>query len=127
MPLFQKFITDLEEFKIQAKDMEPESDKIPTPARYPMGPRPAHSSHRMSHPKDIHRPCATFSLEQNMDMENYRFQEKKKSKLSLRMPIPNLGPLQEIRKKISPSNFRIVSNFGAPYGTGPQGPNPRED
>lgn len=33
LPLFQKFITDLEEFKIQAKDMQPESDKIPTPPK----------------------------------------------------------------------------------------------
>lgn len=28
LPLFQKFITDLEEFKIQANDMQPESEPI---------------------------------------------------------------------------------------------------
>jgi len=30
LPLFQKFITDLEEFKIQAKDMQPEKPRIIT-------------------------------------------------------------------------------------------------
>ena len=33
LPLFQKFITDLEEFKILAKDMQPESDSIPPPPK----------------------------------------------------------------------------------------------
>lgn len=33
LPLFQKFITDLEEFKAQAKDMEPESDPVPPPPK----------------------------------------------------------------------------------------------
>lgn len=28
LPLFQKFITDLEEFKMHAKDMQPEDEKI---------------------------------------------------------------------------------------------------
>ena len=29
LPLFQKFITDLEEFKIQAKDLQPENEHTP--------------------------------------------------------------------------------------------------
>ena len=29
LPLFQKFITDLEEFKIHAKDIQPEDDHTP--------------------------------------------------------------------------------------------------
>ena len=31
LPLFQKFLTDLEEFKIQAKDLSPENDTPPPP------------------------------------------------------------------------------------------------